>query len=504
MFTSKEVLEKTGISRATLNNYISWGLVPKPQVLPPQANDGAAPRIGYFPDDILERIAQVQQLKRDGLSISQISARFAGKPAQAVPALTTALPTAQPAPEPTRPPRQPAPISFAAPATPALPLEEITHPAYLVNSRFEVVWANEGARARTWPNHVPLSAGPEAPNVFKFLMRDAADKAADAVLGLHLGLARQRGLAVADVCRGVRTEQGALLASLYDRATTLELPMVVRVRVDPADLTAPTSPSPGDAYLYALTFAKATLFIYVPDEGSHFSLGQWLPPEPAAQAAPMLTDVAVLACDLQDARGLWAELPAGEYFELVNEVWLTVEPIFRRHGGTTGKHPGEGLVCYFLAQESPAHLWSAVAAAQEIRVAVENISRQWRLRKGWVRDLHLNTGIDEGQEWRGRLRAGSDAGFSMLGESVHRALRISAFARDGAVWLTKNLVEKLPAATRERLKFGVRHRTETGEMVLVASTFARVEYAGGTDALVAELIAISVPDTDRAAGPSPA
>ena len=56
MLTSKEIIERTGISRATLNNYIASGLVPRPQVLPPGPQDGAAPRIGYFPDDTVARI----------------------------------------------------------------------------------------------------------------------------------------------------------------------------------------------------------------------------------------------------------------------------------------------------------------------------------------------------------------------------------------------------------------------------------------------------------------
>ena len=51
LLTSKEIIERTGISRATLNNYISSGLVARPQVLPPNPQDGGAPRIGYFPDD---------------------------------------------------------------------------------------------------------------------------------------------------------------------------------------------------------------------------------------------------------------------------------------------------------------------------------------------------------------------------------------------------------------------------------------------------------------------
>lgn len=66
-------MERIGISRATLNNYISSGLVARPQVLPPGPADGSAPRIGYFPDGTVERIETIQRLKREGWSISRIA-----------------------------------------------------------------------------------------------------------------------------------------------------------------------------------------------------------------------------------------------------------------------------------------------------------------------------------------------------------------------------------------------------------------------------------------------
>lgn len=78
MLTSKDVLERTGISRATLNNYIAAGLLPRPQVLPPSPDDGAAPRIGYFPEDTVDRIGEIQRLKRQGWSIPRISAHLSG------------------------------------------------------------------------------------------------------------------------------------------------------------------------------------------------------------------------------------------------------------------------------------------------------------------------------------------------------------------------------------------------------------------------------------------
>ena len=73
MLSSKQVLEKAGISRATLNNYIGLGLVPKPIVKHPETPDVRARRLGYFPNDILERLSEIDRLKRKGLRISDIA-----------------------------------------------------------------------------------------------------------------------------------------------------------------------------------------------------------------------------------------------------------------------------------------------------------------------------------------------------------------------------------------------------------------------------------------------
>ncbi len=64
MLTSKQIIELTGISRATLNNYIALGILQKPLVQRTKDDDGRAPRIGYFPDAALEQIKLVQQLKK--------------------------------------------------------------------------------------------------------------------------------------------------------------------------------------------------------------------------------------------------------------------------------------------------------------------------------------------------------------------------------------------------------------------------------------------------------
>ena len=60
--TSKEILLKTGISRATLNNYIKAGILPKPFVKNTDGTQRKIKRIGYFPKTVFERIKIVKSL----------------------------------------------------------------------------------------------------------------------------------------------------------------------------------------------------------------------------------------------------------------------------------------------------------------------------------------------------------------------------------------------------------------------------------------------------------
>lgn len=79
--TSKELLETTGISRATLNNYVALGILPRPEVRKPTSGDSSARRMGYFPAAAVDTIERVQQLKRTGLSMDEISNRMGDNPA---------------------------------------------------------------------------------------------------------------------------------------------------------------------------------------------------------------------------------------------------------------------------------------------------------------------------------------------------------------------------------------------------------------------------------------
>src|SRR4051812_21605515 len=139
-------MERTGISRATLNNYIASGLVPRPQVLPPGPEHGAAPRIGFFPDDTIARVEEIQRLKSQGWSIARIAEHLVAHPPMPAPAAGAGADVAPPAPVA-------AAVAAAVRADAgsslslSLPGAQLGHPAYLVNDAFRITWANEETRS---------------------------------------------------------------------------------------------------------------------------------------------------------------------------------------------------------------------------------------------------------------------------------------------------------------------------------------------------------------------
>ena len=74
MLTSFEVMQAANISRATLNNYISLGLLPRPLVKNPEPGAATSARqIGYFPEEVLARLDRISQLKKEGYAMADIA-----------------------------------------------------------------------------------------------------------------------------------------------------------------------------------------------------------------------------------------------------------------------------------------------------------------------------------------------------------------------------------------------------------------------------------------------
>ena len=492
MLTSKEIIERTGISRATLNNYIASGLVPRPQVLPPGPDHGAAPRIGYFPDDTIARVEEIQRLKREGWSIARIAEHLAAhppgqQPAPAVPARQAAaagVPQVPAAPLAAPVAHRPAPIPAALVQLGA----QVAHPAYMVNDAFRIVWANDQARSDLLS---PLAhrSGLEGSNVFSQLLAVDAARGGEALLRFHLQVAQARRAGV-PLFRDLPPEQAARLQRLLDEAPAGEPGLVMQASVS-AGGGVPAR------WVYAVQFREGVLFAYVPQQLGEASL----PVPPAQRSVPALTQVAVLVSTLQDASGLWVKLTAQEYFELLNEVWSELDRVVRQHRGRTRPGGGEVLVCYFLPESDSNHLWNALAAAHHTRAAMRQVSHRWQVRKGWDVELCMNIGIDEGQDWMGVVGATGEGALRVVGDAADHAEQLSRASRMGAILVTRGLLGKLPAQERQRLSFGVPRLEGARTDAPVLFTFARLADMAAphpvparfADLAVAELLDVDPP-----------
>lgn len=462
--SSKEVMARTGISRATLNNYIALGILSKPVVRTTAAGRGEAPRLGYFPASAVQTIEKVAQLKREGLSMSSI-AQILQSPGQApgqAPGLVAAGDR---------------PTVAAFPAAPRLTIEDVGQPAYLVNVNFEIEWCN--------PQMVALLGAPALSsdirerNMLRLLLESPLGQARGVgeLLRLHLSIAKNRlskEAVAGDPFATAATR--ARLVGLYDHAALLTSRAVTSTEVDLGREDGPANWQ----RVHASFFREGVLFVFAPAEDDADALLRVLARRDLVirdilrRRMPCLTPLAVLVADLQDSVKICSELPPEEYFELVNEVWSAAEPLLRRYYATHGKHVGDGIVYYFFPQPDVSYLNNAVQCALELKAMVAEIDCRWRSRKNWLNRLRLNIGIDEGEEWFGTYQAGSHIEFAVLGDTINRAARLSDFARGGAVWATKNLITKLPPAERARLRFGIRRRGEDGRDLVVPATFGRL------------------------------
>jgi class 3 adenylate cyclase/DNA-binding transcriptional MerR regulator len=484
MLSSKDLIEQTGISRATLNNYISLGLLSRPTVLNPGGGADAPRQLGFFPDDSIERIQEIQRLKRAGASMAEIVARLAIRGAERSSArqqfaaidshpATSPAPAPAPAALPDAPPPASEAVRPAASGSLRVTIEDIVFPAYMVNHSFELCWFNDAARLEVFGGLDKLPPTSEGRSLFRLLAARGIEAHTAELLRLNVGLAKSRlsPNRFADTCHGIVPESFSWLQRIYAEAS----PEPVRPVTD-AMLTLGAEPRRA----YVSVFREGLFVVLMPEEHEADSMLEFLARRDEVirsllqRRMPVLTNLAVLVADLQGSVRICSELPPDEYFNLINDIWAAMAPIFRKYHGTHGKHVGDGMVYYFFPQPDSDYLFNALACAAEMREEMKRLSKRWQLQKNWLNELYLNTGITEGQEWLGTFRSTTTIEFVVLGDTINQAARISDFARYGSIWATKSLIGKLSQEARERLRYGVRHEADGNREVFVPSSFATV------------------------------
>jgi adenylate cyclase len=482
------------ISRATLNNYIALGILPRPVVKTPPAGLERARKIGYFPDEAVQRIKAVQQYKDEGLSMLQIAEKFASveeaaapSPAQAdptpVPPSTVTPTTVPPAPVPPAPAQDDPPRALDGPRLTEMrvTLDRLDSPAYMVNYNFEIEWANAEATGGFFGLSEGFEPEIEARSFFKLLLNSslmAASEDREELLRFHLAIAKIRlpKRSLAKFVSQIGDDDLQLIQNLYDETDEMHLSPVDSTRVN----LAAAKDEPNWQDVYATVFREGVLFVHKPAEApaetvlALLSRREQLIRNLVRSRQPVLTPLCVLVADLQDSVKICAELPPEEYFELINQIWKIAESLLRKYHATQGKHVGDGMVTYFFPQPDRSYLLNGFQSAREMKQRMRELSKEWQLRKNWTNELYLNIGLNEGEEWFGTYHSDTNLEFTVLGDTINHAARLSDFARFGSIWATKNLMGKLSAEEREKIGFGIRRTNLEGQEIQIPASYSRL------------------------------
>jgi class 3 adenylate cyclase len=164
---------------------------------------------------------------------------------------------------------------------------------------------------------------------------------------------------------------------------------------------------------------------------------------------PGRNPAAILFCDLQDSGVLSRRLPSGAYFKLVRALTTAIDEYIVEHTGIVGKHAGDGVTAFFLADDlgSPSGAArAAIEAARAIAAGAGRVAKEVGEETGLIEaaDCLINCGIHWGGSlYMGQLVTGGRLEVTALGDPVNECARIQETAREGDILASKVLIENL-------------------------------------------------------------
>ncbi len=163
-----------------------------------------------------------------------------------------------------------------------------------------------------------------------------------------------------------------------------------------------------------------------------------------AVAHPDRRPAAILMADLESSSPLSRRLSTAQYFAFGRRLVRTADRCIIDAGGIVGRHSGDGVVAFFLAETAgseSAAARSCIAAARTLHDGLADIA----VRSGVPEaELSLRFGLHWGATpYVGRILTGGRSEVTALGDEVNETARIEACASGGRILASKALIERL-------------------------------------------------------------
>jgi class 3 adenylate cyclase len=169
----------------------------------------------------------------------------------------------------------------------------------------------------------------------------------------------------------------------------------------------------------------------------------------ARLADPGRHPAAILFADLEASSALSRRLSSAAYFDLIRSFTTTIDSVVVEREGIVGKHAGDGVTAFFLADDTGSNSSAARAALEAgrgIRTAVEGVRTDLSRELGALASetLCVNVGLHwGGAVYMGQVVTGGRLEVTALGDEVNEAARIEQSAQGGSLLASKILLEQL-------------------------------------------------------------
>jgi adenylate cyclase len=206
-------------------------------------------------------------------------------------------------------------------------LDGITTPAYLVNSNFEIQWANDQAYEQVLSTATHLSGDITERNLFPIFLQDGSVRNAESfkdILRFHLSIAKLRlsKSALLIINAELADDDIDALSALYDESEPEKPGKILHTQAN----LSPRGETEQWFDIYAMFFREGIFFVYSPisvekDPDLTLLARRDVVIQDLLKSRKLyLTPLAVLVADLQDSVRISAELPPEKYFELINDI----------------------------------------------------------------------------------------------------------------------------------------------------------------------------------------
>ena len=153
---------------------------------------------------------------------------------------------------------------------------------------------------------------------------------------------------------------------------------------------------------------------------------------------------AILFADLEASTQLSRTLSTSEYFALARRLVRAADASVVDAGGIVGRHLGDGVTAFFLAEtlgSESAAARACIEASRNLRDASVEVATRSGLGPD---DLVLRFGLHWGSTlYVGLFKSAARAEVTAMGDEVNEAARIEACASGGRTLASKDLVERL-------------------------------------------------------------